>query len=63
MTNFYLFFYSIPQNTPYHQIFNSGYFKSSIKNAEISGFTEITMKIVLDYIRDFKEHDAARNNI
>ncbi|HBD7142405.1 TPA: hypothetical protein KKW64_001256 [Legionella pneumophila] len=50
------------KNTPYHQIFNSNYFKSSIKNAEISGFTEITMKIVLDYIRNFKEHDTVRNN-
>lgn len=57
-----IFYDSNFKNTPYHQIFESDYFKSSIKNTEISWFTENSMKVVLDYIRDFKEHQAIRNN-
>lgn len=57
-----IFYDSNFKSTPYHQIFESDYFKSSIKNADITWFTENSMKVVLDYIKDFKEHQTIRNN-
>lgn len=47
-------------NTPYGQIFKKDYFISSIKNYEISVFTEISMKKTLEYIEDYNKHKAAR---
>lgn len=49
--------------TPYHQIFNSDYFKSSIdsiKITELTGFTEIGLKVIFDYIKDFEVHESER---
>ncbi|HAT3883351.1 TPA: hypothetical protein JBH76_04955 [Legionella pneumophila] len=53
-------FHESELNVPYHLIFKRSYFNVSIKNSTISGFTEITMKVVMEYIKDSKKHKAAR---
>ncbi|KTD72471.1 hypothetical protein [Legionella tucsonensis] len=53
-------FHESELNVSYHRIFKRSYFNVSIKNPTISGFTEITMKVVMEYIKDSKKHKTAR---
>ncbi|HBB6940293.1 TPA: hypothetical protein I9553_002404 [Legionella pneumophila] len=53
-------FHESENNKPKHIIFNADYFKVSIKEHKISGFTEISMKVVIDYIKNSKKHNADR---
>lgn len=53
-------FHDSELNVSYHQIFKKDYFKFSIKNPKTSGFSEITMKIVIEYMKDFEKHKIAR---
>lgn len=53
-------FNDLENNVPYHRVFKKNYFMSSIKNYDISGISELSMKIALDYIKDFQKHEIAR---
>ncbi|HCU06277.1 MAG TPA: hypothetical protein DIC42_01645 [Holosporales bacterium] len=54
-------FNDLEHNTARHQIFKKDYFKTSIKNYKISALTEqISMNIVIEYIKNSKQHKIAR---
>lgn len=53
-------FHESELNVPHHRIFKRSYFNASIKNPSFSVFTEITMKVVMAYMEDFKKHKASR---
>ncbi len=56
-------FHESELNVSKHIIFKRSYFKVSIKEHNISGITEITMNVVMEYINDYKKHKEARTKL